>query len=46
MKPMMVVINVDENELDKQFDLGAAGEGLEVITLCASLEHELAELDD
>jgi ribosome-binding ATPase YchF (GTP1/OBG family) len=46
MKPMMVVVNADENELDKQFDLGPSAEGLEAITLCASLEHELAQLDE
>ncbi len=46
MKPMMAVINAGENELDKQFDLGPSAEGIETITLCASLEHELAELDE
>ena len=46
LKPMMVVINVGEDELDKQFDLGDAARKLEIITLCAKLENELAQLDD
>ena len=45
LKPMMVVINVGEDELDKTVDLGAAAEGMEVIPLCATLESELATLD-
>ncbi|MBM4104233.1 MAG: redox-regulated ATPase YchF [Planctomycetes bacterium] len=46
LKPMMVVVNVGENQLDKTFDLPkAAGAGMEVISLCASIESELAKLD-
>ena len=45
LKPMMVVVNVGEDQLDKTFDLGAAAQGLEVIRLCAELESELAKLD-
>jgi hypothetical protein len=46
LKPMMVVVNVGENQLDKTFDLSkAAGAGVEVISLCASIESELAKLD-
>ncbi len=46
LKPMMVVVNVGEDQLGETFDLGAeVGEGLEVVTLCASLESELAQLD-
>jgi ribosome-binding ATPase YchF (GTP1/OBG family) len=46
LKPMMVVVNVGENQLDKTFDLTkAAGAGVEVIGLCASIESELAKLD-
>jgi len=46
LKPMMVVVNVGENELDRQFDLDDSAMGLEVVTLCAKLENELAQLDD
>jgi GTP-binding protein YchF len=46
LKPMRVVVNVGENQLDKTFDLSkAAGAGVEVISLCASIESELAKLD-
>ena len=45
LKPMMVVVNVGEGQLDQTFDFGAATEGVEVVTLCAELESELAQLD-
>ena len=45
LKPMMVVVNVGEDQLDKAVSLGAAAEHLEVVTLCAELESELAKLD-
>ncbi len=45
LKPMMVVVNVGEDQLDKTFDFGPAAEGMEVVPLCASLESELAKLD-
>jgi hypothetical protein len=46
LKPMMVVVNAGENQLDKTFDLSkAAGPGVEVIGLCASIESELVKLD-
>lgn len=47
MKPVMVVVNVGEDHAGEQVDLGdAVGEGVEVVTLCASLESELAQLDE
>ena len=47
LKPMMVVVNVGEGQLGEEFDLaGAAGEGVQVIKLCAKLESELAQLDE
>jgi hypothetical protein len=46
LKPMMVVINVGESQLDAKFDVSkSAGAGVEVIQLCASIESELALLD-
>ncbi len=47
LKPVAVVVNVGENELDKSFDLGAVmGGTVPVVTMCAKLEHELAQLDE
>jgi len=46
LKPIAVVINVGENQLDKKFVLGDIPSGsIPVITLCAELEYELAQLD-
>lgn len=46
LKPMMVVINVGESQLDAKFDVSkSAGAGVEAIQLCASIESELALLD-
>jgi ribosome-binding ATPase YchF (GTP1/OBG family) len=43
---MVVVINVDENQLDKKIDFSGTIEStVEVITLCAELEYELSQLD-
>ncbi len=47
LKPMAVVINVGENDLEKSFDPGEVmGGSVPVVTMCAKLEHELAQLDD
>lgn len=47
LKPMAVVVNVGENQLDKTFDLGEVMGGVvPVVTMCAKLEHELAQLDE
>ncbi|OHB67713.1 MAG: hypothetical protein A2Y77_13765, partial [Planctomycetes bacterium RBG_13_62_9] len=45
LKPMAVVVNVGEDELDKQVDLGPVDASTPVVTLSAKLEHELAQLD-
>ena len=47
LKPMAVVINVGENDLDKSFDRGEVmGGAVPVVTMCAKLEHELSQLDE
>ena len=45
LKPLMVVVNVGENDLQKKFnfDLDAS---VPVISLCCSLEKELSQLDE
>ena len=46
LKPMMVAINVDDNQLDEEFDFSKMlGESVHVIKISAKLEKELAELD-
>jgi len=46
LKPMMVVVNVAEDDINKTIDLtGAVDDSVEVITMCATLESELAQLD-
>ena len=46
LKPMMVVVNVSEDDLAGPFDADKfGGKGVEVIKLCATLESELAQLD-
>ncbi len=47
LKPMAVVVNVGETQLDKSFDLGEVmGGTVPVVSMCAKLEHELAQLDE
>ena len=47
LKPMMVVSNVGEDDLDRRFEaVNTTGENVEVISLCASLESELSQLDE
>jgi GTP-binding protein YchF len=47
LKPMALVVNVGENDLDKSFDLsGTMADVVPVVTMCAKLEHELAQLDE
>jgi GTP-binding protein YchF len=47
LKPMMVVVNIGEDQLDMKVDLGAGVDaGTEVVQVCASLESELAQLDE
>ena len=46
LKPIMVVVNVGEEGLGCEFDFtDATGGDVEVVTLCATLERELAQLD-
>ena len=46
LKPMMVVVNIGEDQLETKIDLGTGvDENTEVVQVCASLESELAQLD-
>lgn len=50
-KPMMYIANVDEagfedNPLLEELRQYAAGEGAQVVPVCAAIESEIAELDD
>lgn len=45
LKPMMVVANVGESQLGKEFKFDNLDESVEVVSLCAKLESELAQLD-
>jgi GTP-binding protein YchF len=47
LRPIVVAVNVSENQLDKKFDFsGEIDSSVPVIAMCAKLEHELAQLDD
>ena len=47
LKPMMVVVNIGEDQIGEDVDLsGIEGDSLEVITMCAKIESEIAELDE
>ncbi len=47
LKPVAIVINVGEDDLDKSFDFGdVMGGSVPVVTMSAKLEHELAQLDE
>jgi GTP-binding protein YchF len=47
LKPMAVAVNVDENQLDEKFNFSNEIEGsVPVISICAKLEDELAQLDE
>ncbi|NLF24106.1 MAG: redox-regulated ATPase YchF [Deltaproteobacteria bacterium] len=46
LKPLMVVVNVGEDELTRKFDFSEwLDSSIPVLTVCAKLEHELAQLD-
>jgi GTP-binding protein YchF len=46
LKPMVVVVNVGENQLNAKFDFAETiDSSVPVITICAKLEYELAQLD-
>jgi GTP-binding protein YchF len=52
VKPQLVVINIDEVDLtrawevERDFSAQFGGQGVQVLALCARLERELAELSD
>jgi GTP-binding protein YchF len=47
LKPMAIAVNIGEDQLDKKFDFsGEIESSVPLITICAKLEHELAQLDD
>ncbi len=46
LKPIAVAVNLGEGRLDEQFDFGdCVDDSVPVVTICAKLEHELAQLD-
>ena len=46
LKPMVVAVNVGENQLDAKFDFADhVDSSVPVITICAKLEFELSQLD-
>ena len=45
LRPMLIVVNVGENQLAQPIDLGKAAGDAEVICLSAEIESELAQLD-
>ena len=46
LKPMAVAVNVGENQLEAKFDFSERVDvSVPVITICAKLEYELAQLD-
>ncbi|MEN6387153.1 MAG: DUF933 domain-containing protein [Phycisphaerales bacterium] len=47
LKPMVIVFNTAENEPSKQFDTkGAIDASIPVISVCASIEYEISQLDE
>jgi GTP-binding protein YchF len=46
LRPIVVAVNVGEDQLDKKFDFAnQLGDSAAIITICAKLEHELSQLD-
>jgi GTP-binding protein YchF len=46
LKPIVVVVNVGEEQLGEKFDFsGVVDSGTNIIAVCAKLEYELAQLD-
>jgi hypothetical protein len=46
LKPIVVTVNVGENQLDKKFDFAPGiDESVPVVSICAELEYELSQLD-
>ncbi len=47
LKPMVVAVNVGENQLNEKFDFSERLDtSIPVITICAKLEYELSQLDE
>jgi len=47
LKPMVVTVNIGEDQLNKKFDFSERLDtSIPVITICAKLEYELSKLDD
>jgi ribosome-binding ATPase YchF (GTP1/OBG family) len=45
-KPVVVAVNVGEDQLGKKFDFAdSVGGSVPIVTICAKLENELAQLD-
>src|SRR4030042_386800 len=45
LRPIVVAINVSEDQLDNKFDFAdRLGDSVPIITICAKLEHELSHL--
>ena len=46
LKPIVIAVNVGDDQLDETFDFAdRVGGSIPVITICAKLEYELAQLD-
>jgi len=46
LKPIAVAVNIGEDQLGKKFDFsGCVDSSVPVVTICAKLEYELAQLD-
>ena len=45
LKPMVIVVNVGEGQLDKKFDFAGLEKSVPVINVCAKLDFELSQLD-
>ena len=46
LMPIVVAVNVGEDQLNEKFDFaGRVGSSVPVVTICAKLEYELAQLD-
>ena len=46
LKPFVVAVNVGEDQLSRKFDFSErVGDSVPIVTICAKLEYELAQLD-
>jgi len=46
LKPIAIAVNVGEDQLDREFDFtDCVGDSVPVVSICAKLEYELAQLD-